>query len=274
MASLRQMIECPVCLVVPRLCGPVPVCSNGHFVCIQCKEALKKAAKADVIAAGFRYMPAPEAKCPSCTVPMGNATSLLAYRLVENIQHECSNRGCGQFVDFQLFEEHLKVCQHRIVLCPGTEGCKLLLPIGQVEEHISSCPAIADTVTPNGSLQVSGIPANKVRNGKTIFWATKVIKFEEKTFFVRRRRLDNNLDFEVVFNGDETEAEGFSACMSLLGINTKRTYMQVTSSPRPISKVSWGYAGLTVPEKDISKYGTVDESGAFRLFLKVSITSW
>ena len=232
----------------------MPVCSNGHFVCIQCKEALKKAAKADVIAAGFRYMPAPEAKCPSCTVPLGNATSLLAHRVIENIQHECSNLGCRQLVDFEDFEEHLKVCQHRIVLCPGAETCNLLLPIGQVEEHISSCPAVASTLTPNHSLQVSGIAANKVKNGKTIMWATQLIKHEGRTFFVRRRRLNNTFNFEVVVNGDEAEAEGFSASMSLMmGNNSKRTYMHVTSSPRPISKVSWGHRGLSVPESDISK---------------------
>merc|ERR1711990_1231957 len=31
MEELRGMVECPVCLLVPRQGGPVPVCSNGHF---------------------------------------------------------------------------------------------------------------------------------------------------------------------------------------------------------------------------------------------------
>lgn len=34
-AKLREMVECPVCLELPRE-GPVPVCPNGHVVCSPC----------------------------------------------------------------------------------------------------------------------------------------------------------------------------------------------------------------------------------------------
>ena len=35
--ELKGVVECPVCLVLPREGGPVPVCSNGHFVCRTCR---------------------------------------------------------------------------------------------------------------------------------------------------------------------------------------------------------------------------------------------
>ena len=35
--ELKGVVECPVCLVLPRDGGPVPVCSNGHFVCRTCR---------------------------------------------------------------------------------------------------------------------------------------------------------------------------------------------------------------------------------------------
>lgn len=41
MEELQSIVECPVCLVVPRVGGPVSVCSNGHFVCTGCKEQIR-----------------------------------------------------------------------------------------------------------------------------------------------------------------------------------------------------------------------------------------
>ena len=35
--ELKQMVECPVCLLLPKNRGPIPVCSNGHFVCTTCR---------------------------------------------------------------------------------------------------------------------------------------------------------------------------------------------------------------------------------------------
>ena len=35
--ELKGVVECPVCLVLPRDGSPVPVCSNGHFVCRTCR---------------------------------------------------------------------------------------------------------------------------------------------------------------------------------------------------------------------------------------------
>ena len=34
-AKLRKLVECPVCLKLPRK-GPVPCCANGHVVCSPC----------------------------------------------------------------------------------------------------------------------------------------------------------------------------------------------------------------------------------------------
>ena len=79
--ELRGLIECPVCLNVPRGTRPIPVCSNGHIVCHPCKDRIRQ----DTLLA----------KCPSCMVDLGNATSLIALRLVEKVRHECENDGCG-----------------------------------------------------------------------------------------------------------------------------------------------------------------------------------
>ena len=39
-AKLRKLVECPVCLKLPRK-GPVPCCANGHLVCSTCLGKLR-----------------------------------------------------------------------------------------------------------------------------------------------------------------------------------------------------------------------------------------
>ena len=86
MEELKGMVECPVCLKVPRQGGPLPVCSNGYFLCLSCRVKIGQ----DTL----------EPKCPSCKVDLGNNTSLLASRLIEKVKHECKEEGCEEMIPF------------------------------------------------------------------------------------------------------------------------------------------------------------------------------
>lgn len=59
MAELRGMVECPVCLLLPKA-RPVPMCPNGHHVCVPCRERL---------ALEERVVGAPPARCPWASPP-------------------------------------------------------------------------------------------------------------------------------------------------------------------------------------------------------------
>ena len=62
--DMRSMVECPVCLHLPRR-GPIPACPNGHIICLSCKEKILERARG----AGT------EAVCPTCKGPLGNHTA-------------------------------------------------------------------------------------------------------------------------------------------------------------------------------------------------------
>ena len=47
-AKLRELVECPVCLTLPRA-GPVPCCANGHFVCSPCLGKLREENKLEQV---------------------------------------------------------------------------------------------------------------------------------------------------------------------------------------------------------------------------------
>merc|ERR1719234_1484269 len=61
--KLRKLVECPVCLTLPRI-GPVPCCANEHLVCSPCLEKLRGEDMMD---------------CPTCREPFGEGKSLLAF---------------------------------------------------------------------------------------------------------------------------------------------------------------------------------------------------
>merc|ERR1712059_165561 len=98
---LRDKVECPVCLNVPKKV-PIPVCPNGHVVCSECVKE----------------------KCPTCRVKMEQGKSSLAVTVLENIDHECENEGCKEKLSFGKLVSHGKSCSFRLVECPAIYECK------------------------------------------------------------------------------------------------------------------------------------------------------
>ena len=99
--KLRDKVECPVCFEVPKS-APVPVCPNGHVVCVRCARE----------------------ECPTCRVRMQQGSSTLAVTVIENIAHICEYEGCD--LEFPLSElaRHHAVCLARPAPCPGP-SCSL-----------------------------------------------------------------------------------------------------------------------------------------------------
>ena len=72
--KMKEKVECPVCMEMPRK-GPVPMCTNGHFICTPCLDKRKQDGKYE---------------CATCKVGMGGIKSLLATVVLENVEHQCS----------------------------------------------------------------------------------------------------------------------------------------------------------------------------------------
>ena len=195
--ELRGMVECPVCLLVPRQGGPVPVCSNGHFVCHTCRDRIRQEAR----------LAEREPKCPSCMVDLGNATSLLASRLVERLKHECEQDGCEEKIPFAQLERHQLVCLFRKVLCPGS-NCKLQIPFNKMEEHANSCGKIGIVLMDNTWHQY--LATNKKDSGDFLTWPTVSFEAHGKLFFVNTKRTKKHIYmFETILLGSEEECKGY-----------------------------------------------------------------
>merc|ERR1719341_2336769 len=94
-AKLRKLVECPVCLALPRK-GPVPCCANGHLVCSPCLGKLREENKLD---------------CPTCKEHFGEGKSMLAFAVAQEVQHECRHQGCTKIASVDQIVQHEKECK-------------------------------------------------------------------------------------------------------------------------------------------------------------------
>ena len=112
--DLKNKIECPVCLEVPRR-GPVPVCPNGHLVCQNCKRDT----------------------CPVCRSNMGNGKSILAGLVIEHLEYSCKHEACGEKFTVLDIEEHEVNCKLRKVVCPNLD-CEMEVTLLALIDHLAS----------------------------------------------------------------------------------------------------------------------------------------
>ena len=114
LGELQRMVECPVCLSLPREGPAVPCCPKGHFVCSQCLQQMKAKENHE---------------CPTCREPMGEGKSLLAFTVVKQAKHECRLKGCTELIPFDEIKQHEEECNWRLVICPGSGvTCKAMVP--------------------------------------------------------------------------------------------------------------------------------------------------
>ena len=75
--DLKDLLECPVCLRVPRS-SPIYQCARGHVVCSECRPNVTT--------------------CPQCRDPLvGNIRSLISEKMLEKLPCVCkyTDQGCN-----------------------------------------------------------------------------------------------------------------------------------------------------------------------------------
>ena len=259
MDELKGTVVCPVCFMVPRQGGPVPVCSNGHFLCLTCRDKIVQEAM---------YQ---QPKCPSCMVNLGNNTSLLAARLLEKVKHECQEEGCEEMIPFPDLEKHQRICQFRVVFCPGSL-CQSKVPFNMVEEHTKTCADNFAAAILNDNCETGrrmSLTQTKKGSDEYLTWPTQIMSAHGRQFFARTKRQNHYHYVETVMLGSEDECKGFLASTTVLDKDLK-VFTKNTSRPRPISLEKWGNMGLMLSEDALSNIWT-SETTKFIYQMKYSV---
>jgi len=186
--EVTDKLECPVCMETPRI-GPVPVCTNGHFVCSKCKTA----------------------SCPTCRIPMGDGKSFLALIVLENIDHTCRFEDCGEKFSFEDIENHAALCPYRIVTCPKP-SCPVRVPLPKLVDHCLGSEACC--LQTNGPIKFKDIwytscyPIKNIQNLQAncrMGWNMDLFSFSGETFAVFPIVLCGQFYFVVVMLTTEKE---------------------------------------------------------------------
>lgn len=171
--KLRDKVECPVCFEVPK-CAPVPVCPNGHVVCVRCVRDT----------------------CPTCRVRMGAATSTLAVTVIENILHTCEHDTCGAVMPLRAMLRHASSCQHRPVTCPGLDCSTRVSFIGLVSHLVSCCverSEIREYKLPHKfSFMMNEDLKNLTGESQNFNWKLEGVKYDNKVFLLKVSNLTYN----------------------------------------------------------------------------------
>jgi len=242
----QKLVECPVCLTLPREDKAVPCCPQGHFLCSPCMDQLTREGKLD---------------CPTCRMPMGQCQSLLALTVVKNALHECSLQGCNMSVPFDKIKKHEEKCTWRLVICPGSGcGCTAMIPFCTVLAHVQECP---DCVWPliKNNLFGGSVIMDKAQafDGKSVNWGTETLQLEQGyVFFVRFNREADIFMMDVVMKGSMEDCKEFMVEAAILDCVSGKSMFKATFQPRPMANQNEAVYCLSVPERGVSLVWKLD----------------
>lgn len=187
--QLKDKLECPICLEVPHH-GPVPVCPNGHVVCIPCKTEL----------------------CPTCRQPMGSGKSLLANLVLEHVEQKCKFVGCDEELILAKLDQHEAVCQHRTVTCPYP-NCGEKVSLSKLVDHLrASKDCCAESGDPLRAHKKKWNRTNyliKEKTVKNLSWKIHIYSISGQIFSVFPLVADEHYYFVIIMFGSEAECSKF-----------------------------------------------------------------
>ena len=212
-AELKERVECPVCLQLPRE-DPVPCCPRGHITCSPCLENLRKAGRMD---------------CPTCRDPMGEGKSLLAKVVIENLEHECSSPGCDMKLPLNKYKHHQEEeCLYRKVMCPGSNvDCQALVPFCELDQHTRSCVDVV--LIPTGRFPMFVLPNTWNRN---LVWQSSAVPFDTGCIFIRLNKEGGLVYIDTVLGGTKDECRTVTVELHILKKNSEEAEFKFFTHPR------------------------------------------
>ena len=211
-AELKESVECPVCLQLPRE-DSVPCCPRGHITCSPCLENHRKAGRMD---------------CPTCRDPMGEGKSLLAKVVIKNLEHECSFPGCDMKLPLNKYKHHQEEeCLYRKVMCPGDNVRCHVVPFCELDQHIRSCVDVV--LIPTGRFPMFVLP--NTWNGD-VAWPTFASPFDTGCIFIRINKAGGLVYIDTVLGGTKDECRRVTVELHILKKNSEEAEFKFFTHPR------------------------------------------
>jgi len=220
---LRSSLECPVCLEVP-ISGPFPQCKNGHLVCAKCKRS----------------------ECPICRVGLFDEKSLLAVKILDNIEHICSQEGCNKLFSLDNLEKHMKVCSYRKIKCPApSKDCGVEVPFCYLLDHIlTECNGSFNKCYGGEVVMLETMPfvetfSSKLSDGDSVVKGC-AYQWQERLFYTTAEIGDLFSAFNIFNLGEKSECDDVTVEITLTDNSEENTLynfrisVKVVCQPIPV----------------------------------------
>jgi E3 ubiquitin-protein ligase SIAH1 len=103
--NLKEHLECPVCLELPKS-PPIYQCPNGHIICNLCHTKLQS--------------------CPQCREPLGKYRCRIAEELMAFDPCPFAKHGCTDKFATNFGHDHKEKCPYREVYCTSRHCYELV----------------------------------------------------------------------------------------------------------------------------------------------------
>jgi len=161
--ELKDLLECPVCLRVPRT-SPIYQCARGHTVCGECRPNVTV--------------------CPQCREPLGNIRSLVSEKMLEKMPSICTfnDQGCQVELPRSQLEVHEKGCCYRLVNCVDL-ACQQRISVSKLLQHLEKDHETEDFVRVESGVYSSHFIVNEEDFTKSIMWISDQLHYNESYFY-------------------------------------------------------------------------------------------
>ena len=199
--KLQDILQCPVCLTIPRQGPIVTECENGHFKCPTCPDNGSKL-------------------CPTCRGPLNPAKrvrNLLAEQIIEAAEftHKCKHPTCDFSAQNRDLVSHESRCTLRLVPCPD-DGCNVQIPLSGVLDHMRGVRERITRTTPAHVTEYD-VPVEHFNNlvRDIPFLRHYITKCHGKIFIPAFTRKGNIYCAWMYILGNTEEARHFSVTISI-----------------------------------------------------------
>ena len=189
--NLKDILQCPVCLLVPNKPEKVNVCYNGHLICNECREKISL--------------------CPICRSDKLDLQSPLLKKIFDSLPSMCPNYGSGcqrSFDDGEELKEHENHCEFRRIDCI-VFSCQERVTFENYIMHLRELHNAVDQTTNGSSHFLKYFTAAGYHLEKNYYnWRPAIRYFDNKTFIFLFYYYNNGLyGAECFFHGSEKEAK-------------------------------------------------------------------
>jgi len=161
--ELKDLLECPVCLRVPRG-SPIYQCARGHVVCGVCRPNVTT--------------------CPQCRDVLGNIRSLVSEKMLEKLPTTCkfNDHGCQVELMRNQLSEHERTCSYREVNCVDL-ACQQKVAMSRLLTHLENDHETEDFVRVEGDTYRSHFIVNEDDFTKDIMWISDQLHYDGSYFY-------------------------------------------------------------------------------------------